>query len=131
MLSRLHSLEQHVAIADRGGSRLRPENTLLAFRHAVALGVEAIECDVHLYSDGEPVVVHDATLERTTDAHGPVSALSARQLAAVDAAAHFGFTEGYPYRGQGAGIPTLAEVLAVADSLPVVIEIKGSDVATA
>ena len=58
------------AIAHRGGSRLRPENTLAAFEHAVALGVDAIECDVHLSRDREPVVIHDPTLDRTTDARG-------------------------------------------------------------
>jgi glycerophosphoryl diester phosphodiesterase len=131
MLSRLLSFDAPVAIAHRGGSKLRPENTLPAFAHAVSLGVDAVECDVHLSSDGEPVVIHDATLERTTDRGGAVSRLTARQLASVDAGAQFAPDAGSPYRGLGIGIPTLAEVLAVAGELPVVVEIKGTEVRTA
>src|SRR5262245_31578994 len=70
-----------VAIAHRGGAKLRPENTLLAFAHAMACGVDAIECDVRLSRDGEPVVIHDETLDRTTDRTGPVAALPADELA--------------------------------------------------
>ena len=76
MLSRLLSLDEVSAIAHRGGSKIRPENTFAAFDHAVALGADAIECDVHLSRDGEVVVIHDPTLDRTTDATGPVSAMS-------------------------------------------------------
>lgn len=70
-------------IAHRGGAFLWPENSLAAFRAAVALGVEEVECDVHLSADGVPVVMHDATLERTTDLTGPVAARTAAELAAA------------------------------------------------
>jgi glycerophosphoryl diester phosphodiesterase len=126
MLSRLLSLDTPTVIAHRGGSKLRPENTILAFEHAVALGVDAIECDVHLSKDGEVVVMHDDTLDRTTDHTGPVAALTAAQLAQVDAGARFQDGEGrFPYRGSGIGVPRLSEVLARCPHVPVIIEIKG------
>jgi len=124
-IPRLLSLTTVSAIAHRGGSKLRPENTLAAFDHAVTLGVDALECDVHLSSDGEPVVIHDPTLDRTTDATGPVSAQTSRSLAAVDAGAKFGAADGHPYRGGGIGVPRLAEVLDRYRPLPIVVEIKG------
>ena len=130
MIESLLSLDHVTAIAHRGGSKLRPENTLAAFDHAVALGVDAIECDVHLSRDGEVVVIHDATLDRTTVATGAVAALTAAQLAKVDAGFHFGPTEGFPFRGQRLGVPTLHELLERYD-LPVIVEIKGTDAVTA
>ena len=110
---------------------MRPENTLAAFDHAVALGVDAIECDVHLSREGEVVVIHDATLERTTDATGPVAGLTAAQLARVDAGFHLGPAEGFPFRGLGIGVPTLHELLERYRDVPVIVEIKGQDTAVA
>jgi glycerophosphoryl diester phosphodiesterase len=126
MLSRLLSLDEVAAIAHRGGSKLRPENTFAAFDHAVALGVDAIECDVHLSRDGEVVVIHDATLERTTDASGPVAARSAAELARIDAAFRFGPADGHPFRGRGFGVPRLAELLDRIRTIPIIVEIKGN-----
>ena len=60
----------------RGARNLWPENSLTGFRNVLALGVDAIEFDVHLTDAGELVVIHDATLDRTTDKTGPVRALS-------------------------------------------------------
>src|SRR5262245_29945224 len=92
-----------VAIAHRGGSKRRPENTLVAFSHALSVGVDAVECDVRLSRDGQPVVIHDETLDRTTDRTGRVAALTAAELAQVDAAHHFGAAEGFPFRAHGVG----------------------------
>lgn len=117
-----------VAVAHRGGAKLRPENTLLAFAHALACGVDAVECDVRLSRDGEPVVIHDETLDRTTDATGPVSSLTAAALAEVDAGYRFGPADGFPFRAQRVGVPRLAEVLALTGDVPVIVEIKGDDV---
>jgi glycerophosphoryl diester phosphodiesterase len=125
MLSHLLSLDRVSVIAHRGGSKLRPENTLAAFDHACALGVDAIECDVHLSRDGEVVVIHDFTLERTTDADGPVEALTANELARLDAGFHFQADRGHPFRGQGWGVPRLVDLLARHPTIPVVIEVKG------
>jgi glycerophosphoryl diester phosphodiesterase len=69
--------------AHRGGARLWPENSLTAFRGALGLGVDLVELDVHQTRDGEVVVVHDPTLERTTTGHGAVGELTWAQVAAV------------------------------------------------
>lgn len=126
-VDRLFRSDRVSAIAHRGGSKLRPENTLAAFEHAIALGVDGLECDVHLSADRVPVVVHDPTLDRTTDASGPVGARTAAELRAVDAGYRFGESNGAPWRGRGVGIPGLASVLDLSADLPVIIELKGED----
>lgn len=124
-LARLVSLDHLITVAHRGGSGLRPENTIAAFDHGLSLGADAIECDVHLSRDGEVVVIHDPTLDRTTDAAGPVSARAADALARVDAGFHFGSSAGHPYRGLGFGVPRLAQLLSRYRDHPIVIELKG------
>jgi len=125
MLSKLVSLEHLSAIAHRGGAKLRPENTVAAFDHAMTLGVDALECDVHLSRDGEVVVIHDPTLDRTTDRQGPVNALTARELSALDAGFHFQPERGYPFRGRVGGLPTLRDLLERYPEIPFIIEVKG------
>ena len=127
MLSSLLSLDHLNVIAHRGGSKLRPENTLAAFDHAVTLGVDAIECDVQLSRDGEVVVIHDTTLDRTTDARGPVSSLSAAELGRVDAGVHFGAARRPSLSwSKACTCRALAEVLERIPAMPMVIEIKGN-----
>src|SRR3989304_1425025 len=70
-------LEVH---AHRGGAGLAPENTLAAFRKALELGVDALEMDLHVTRDGAVVVIHDETLDRTTDGRGGVSALRLEEV---------------------------------------------------
>jgi glycerophosphoryl diester phosphodiesterase len=65
----------------RGGAFLWPENSLTAFRATARLALEQAECDVHALADGEPIVLHDATLDRTTDGSGPVSVLDSAAAA--------------------------------------------------
>lgn len=122
--------EQPLVIAHRGGKGLWPENSLFAFERASALGVDMLEMDVHLSSDGELVVIHDRTLERTTDGEGPVAALSLEQLQALDAGYRWSADGGqsYPYRDQGVRIPRFIEVLERFPSIAKVIEIKVPDV---
>jgi glycerophosphoryl diester phosphodiesterase len=117
--------------AHRGGAGLAPENTRGAFARAAALGVDGCELDVRLSKDGEVVVIHDATLDRTTDADGPVSALTAVELGRVDAGFRFDAAAGFPWRGRGEGVPRLADVLADHPALPFIIEVKGEDPAVA
>jgi glycerophosphoryl diester phosphodiesterase len=97
-------------IAHRGDSAHQPENTLASFSNALAIGAEFLELDVQLTRDGEAVVIHDGSLERTTDGHGAVGGLSLAQLKRLSA--------GYPQRFGTAHalerIPTLGEVLALA-----------------
>ncbi len=72
-------------IAHRGAGRLAPENTLAAFRLGAALGYRAFECDVKLSADGVPFLLHDATLERTTDGHGTAGEQPWAALSRLDA----------------------------------------------
>ena len=90
--------------AHRGGARLWPENSLLAFRNALALGVDFVETDVHLTADGEPVVIHDPTLERTTTGTGTVRAARLADLAPVRLKGADGAPTAEP-------VPTLAQLL--------------------
>ena len=100
--------------AHRGASAEYPENTLAAFRRALELGVEGIELDVHLSSDGVPMVIHDATVDRTTNGSGAVAEMDREELQALDA-------------GNGETIPTLGEVLdLVGNRLHIDIEIKAN-----
>jgi glycerophosphoryl diester phosphodiesterase len=75
-------------IAHRGFMRRFPENTLVAVRGSFDQGADAVEVDIRLSADGVPVVMHDATVDRTTDGHGAVNTLTAAQLAALNACAH-------------------------------------------
>ena len=104
-------------IAHRGASGTCPENTLAAFRRAEALGADMIELDVQLSRDGEVVVLHDLTLDRTTDGSGPARVRTLAELRALDAGGWWGEA----FRGER--IPTLAEVLA-AVRLGVNVELK-------
>jgi glycerophosphoryl diester phosphodiesterase len=105
--------------AHRGGAALWPENSLAAFRGALALGVDALEFDVHPTADGELVVIHDATLERTTTGHGAVAEATLAEVRALRLRGRDGtVTEQM--------VPTLAEVLDLAAPTPVQVlpEIK-------
>ncbi len=77
-------------VAHRGASRVAPENTLAAFRLASRLGTRWLEFDVSLLGDDTPILHHDATLERCTDATGPLDRLTAADLAGIDAGIWFG-----------------------------------------
>lgn len=110
--------------AHRGGAGLAPENTLAAFERGLAHGADGLELDVHLSRDGVPVVIHDATVDRTTNASGPVAGFTAAQLAALDAGTHFGREAGYPWRDRGIGVPTLESVLERCPDARVIIEMK-------
>lgn len=117
-------------IAHRGGAGLYPENTMAAFEAAVNHHrTDALEIDVHLSADGVVMVCHDETLDRCTDATGPVSARTAAELAKVDAGYRFTADEGasFPFRGKGIGIPRLDAVLAAFPRLPFNIEVKSGD----
>src|SRR5215208_5368632 len=89
-------------VGHRGNAAHAPENTMESFRQALAAGAECIELDVRQSADGVPVLIHDPTLDRTTDATGTVATLPADRIRAADAGARFtldGLT--FPYRGRG------------------------------
>lgn len=114
-------VERPMVIAHRGGASLGPENSLMAIERAITLGVDAVEVDVRLSADGHVVVMHDKSVNRTTDGKGRVNGLSLAQLKGlllIDAAGN----------KTGERIPTLDEVLGlVAGRCRVLIEIKDND----
>ncbi len=99
--------------AHRGGSALAPENTLVAFETAVERwGADVLEMDVRLTGDGELVVIHDATVNRTTDGVGAVRDYTLSELRRLDAGARFVDPEGQTsFRGKGVRVPLFTEVL--------------------
>lgn len=114
-------------IAHRGGRGLWPENTLLAFRNAHALGVDVLEMDLRRTADAEIVVLHDDTVDRTTDGRGPVAALTLVALQRLDAGYRWTADEGtsHPYRGRGVVVPALRQVFAALPGARMNLEIKG------
>src|SRR6185369_3747305 len=115
--------------AQRGGGRLAPENTLAGIAQAVVAGCQGIEFDVMLSGDGTPVLIHDETVNRTTNGHGRVAQLSDAELARLDAGGWYGA------QWAGEAIPTLDQALAagLAADLFMNVEIKparGFDVDT-
>lgn len=111
--------------AHRGASGLAPENTLAAFALATAIGATHLELDVHGTSDGTIVVLHDDTVDRTTNGRGDVRALTRREVGELDAGYRFTLDGGtFAYREQGVGIPTLEEVLEAFPRHGLNIEIK-------
>lgn len=110
-------------VAHRGDAREFPENTVAAFSSALGLGVRFLELDVHLSSDGVPVVIHDHQLARTTGRRGVVFDLRADEIAQIDAHEPQRFGEKY----RGTRIPLLTDVLAMLKGRPEVtlfVEIK-------
>jgi glycerophosphoryl diester phosphodiesterase len=112
--------------AHRGASAEAPENTLAAFRRALEAGADGIELDVHLSRDGIPVVLHDETLDRTTDGEGPVAAYTSEVLQTLDAGSWFD-----PHFS-GEALPTLDETLRLlAGRLRLNLEVKDVRAGTA
>jgi len=110
--------------AHRGGSDVWPENTLFGFTSGADLWPDMLlECDARLTTDGYVVLIHDETVDRTTNGSGAVASKTLAQIQQLDAAYWFG-SPTYPYRGQGITIPTLAEVLAALPDPRFEIELK-------
>lgn len=115
-------------IGHRGAAGVAPENTLLSFRRALEAGAHAVELDVHCTRCGHLVVIHDETVERTTEGSGRVTGMDLAELKELDAGYRFTRDGGdsFPYRGHGLRIPTLDEVMADIPDLPVIVEIKSA-----
>ncbi|HEX8271413.1 MAG TPA: glycerophosphodiester phosphodiesterase [Longimicrobiaceae bacterium] len=114
-------------MAHRGGSALAPENTLEAFRRALEWWrADVLEVDVQPTADGEVVVIHDATVDRTTDGTGPLAGLRLAEVRALDAGFRFTPDGGrtFPFRGAGVRISTLEELLLAFPGARVNVEIK-------
>src|SRR5215510_13684381 len=95
--------ERVIAIGHRGAAAHMPENTMPSFEKALELGADALEFDVALTKDGVPVVIHDDTLDRTTDGRGPVEDSTYEEVARLDAGS---------WKAVPTHVPTLDEVLA-------------------
>ena len=99
-------------IGHRGAAALEPENTLLSIKRAMDIGVDAVEIDVHFSKDKKLIVIHDETVDRTTNGTGPVSGYTVQEIKRLDA-------------GKGEAIPTLQEVIDLIDRrVMLVIELK-------
>jgi glycerophosphoryl diester phosphodiesterase len=111
--------------AHRGASGILPENTMAAFRAGLEAGATHLELDVHGSRDGAVVVIHDATLERTTDSVGAVREMTLAELRGVDAG--YGFRDAHgrrPFAERELRIPTFEEVLRELPDVPLNVEIK-------
>ena len=140
---------RHMNIAHQGGENEVPSNTMYAYERAMRLGSDMLEVDIHTSSDSKLVVLHDATVDRTTNGTGRVYDKTLRQIQALDAGYNLVPGEGteagrpaasYPFRGVRTGkrkpppgfrprdfrIPTLGEVMKAYPRVPINIEIKGA-----
>ena len=113
--------ERPLIIAHRGHSIAVPENTIEAYRTAIELGVEMIECDVNMTRDGHLVMIHDWSLDRTTSGSGPVRDLTLDEVRRLDAGSKFG------REFSGLRVPTMAEALELAREAGILMcfEVKG------
>ena len=118
-------------VAHRGGSKIAPENTMVAFRRAVDWwGADMLELDVRLTRDGHLVVIHDETLDRTTDGQGPVAAKMLGEIQALDAGYQFEGPDGAsPFRGTGVVVPTFEQVLTAFPDVRINAEAKEPEAA--
>lgn len=105
-------------IAHRGGGALAPENTLAGFRLAARLGFKAVEFDVMLTADGVPILIHDETLQRTTDGRGFVSHLEWADISRLDAGGKF-----HP-AWAGEPVPLLSDALALCADLGLAVNVE-------
>ncbi len=116
-------------VAHRGDSTFFPENTLPAFKSAAKLGVDCIETDVHLTSDGVCVIWHDDTLKRLTGGTGLVSDKTYEELLAMDAGAMFTMDNGktFPFRGKGVKVATLDEAFKALPEMRFNVDLKDNN----
>ena len=116
-------------IAHRGGRLIRPEHTLLAYDQALEDGADILELDVGETSDGALVVMHDDTVDRTTDCTGLIKEMTFDEIRQCDTGYSFSTDGGetYPYRGTGLVVPTMQEVFDRYPDTAFIIEIKQED----
>ncbi|MCP4625525.1 MAG: glycerophosphodiester phosphodiesterase [bacterium] len=115
-----------MVIAHRGGRSLGPENTLYTYRRAVDLGVDVLEIDVHLTLDNHLAVIHDKSVDRTTNGSGTVDSYKLADLQNLDAAYRWSADSGNPFslRDTGIKIPSLTDVFKTFPQMRINIEIK-------
>jgi len=110
-----------------------PENTINTFQKALKSGAHILEIDVRLTRDAQLVVIHDASVDRTTDGNGTVDSLSADEIGRLDAAFYYSTDGGrsFPLRNSGVTVPLLAEVFQHFPKTPINIELKDDSIAAA
>lgn len=115
-----------LVIAHQGGDGVWPGDTLFAFEKAAEAGSDVLEMDAHISRDGRIVLMHDETVDDTTDGTGLIEELTLKELKKLDAAHDWSIDGGqtFPYRGQGIQAPTLDEVFQAFPQMRYVIEIK-------
>ena len=120
-MRRHESVSRPVGIVGHRGARgLAPENTIASFETARKIGVDCVELDVHVSKDGHLIVMHDATVDRTSDGHGRIEDMILSEIKALDAGSWF------DPRFAGESVPTLTETLEWSGGeMPLVIELKG------
>ncbi len=118
------SRENILVVGHRGARALYPENTMLSFRKAIELGVDGLEMDINMTSDGHLVVIHDTTVNRTTDGTGEVSGYTLRELKKLDAGSHFSSE----YAGER--IPTFEEFLDLVKGRNLLLNVEIKDYRT-
>lgn len=115
-------------IAHRGGRGLAPEGTMAAFDNAVSLGAHVLEYDTHITSDGHLVVIHDDTVDRTTNGSGKVNEMTLEEVQMLDAGYHFTDENGdYTFRDKGVYLPTIEEVFQKYPNMRHLIELKDTN----
>lgn len=129
----LTQLSRPAVIAHRGGAAIWPENTLYALQQAAGIGVDIIEMDVRRTADGVLVLMHDSSVERTTNGIGTVGQLTLAELQRLDAAYHWSDDGGktYRYRNQDITVPTITEVFSALPEVRMNIEMKTAQPALA
>jgi glycerophosphoryl diester phosphodiesterase len=115
-----------LVIAHQGGDGIWPGDTMYAFEKAVEIGADVLEMDAHITKEAQIVLMHDETVDGTTDGTGPIEDLTIAELRQLDAAYRWTNDAGrtFPYRGQGIHVPALEEVFRKFPQMRYVIEIK-------
>jgi glycerophosphoryl diester phosphodiesterase len=118
--------ERPLVIAHQGGDGIWPGDTMYAFEKAVDIGADVLEMDAHITKDGHIVLMHDETVDDTTDGTGLIEAITLEELKQLDAAYDWSDDGGqaFPYRGLGIQVPTLDELFQKFPHMRYVIEIK-------
>lgn len=115
-----------LVIAHQGGDGVWPGDTMYAFEKAVEIGADILEMDAHITKDGHVVLMHDETVDRTTDGTGLIENMTIEELKQLDAGYDWSNDGGqtYPYRGQGIQVPALDELFQKFPQMRYTIEIK-------
>ena len=129
ILELIKNSTQTLNIAHRGGMALFPENTLLAFHAAVdKYKVDILEMDLQITKDGKVIVLHDDSLDRTTNGKGEVSRLSYEEISQFDGGFRFNNDKGeFPFRDQGIKVPLFENILEEFSQIFLNIELKGNN----